>query len=407
MRSRELARRASGVLAVGLIVSGSWLAASAADPPLCFGQAATIVGTSGDDELIGTPGADVIVGLGGFDTIDGLAGSDRICGGGDVDAMFGGLGLDRMNGGVGNDLFTGGPGADRIIGGSPGSAGLNPENAISYVEKAAGQVIDVAAGQWPDGDTVRQIQVIYTGEGDDSVVVDQTIREVSLGGGEDFARVTAGRALLSGGNQNDRLVAGPDGNGLGGGAGFDELIGGAGDDTLLGTHGSEFFGGAGDDELTVDGDENPGLVTSLRAGPGDDLIVNSLLDDHIDAGDGVDLVRHLSFTTTLGVNVDLAQGTASGWGSDTLVSVENIIGSLNADIIKGSNLPNYLSGSDGADTIVGRGAPDRIFGDNGNDELGGGGGDDLINGGGGTDSADGGTGTDACPMSEVVTDCES
>ncbi len=401
-----LVRRGRSLFIVGLLVCGSPLVALAADPPSCFGQAATIVGTSGDDELTGTPGPDVIVGLGGFDVIDGLAGSDRICGGGDADAMFGRQGLDRMNGGLGNDLFTGGPGADLIIGGSP-DGGLNPENTISYVDKPAGQVIDVAAGQWPDGDTVQQIQVIDTGEGDDSVVVDQTISLVSLAGGEDFARATAGRALLSGGNGNDRLVAGPDGNSLGGGAGIDELVGGAGDDSLLGSHGSQFFGRAGDDQLTIDGLENPGLVTNLRAGIGDDIIINSLLDDDLYGGEGRDLVHHLSFTTFLGVTVDLAQGTATGWGDDTLVDVEDVIGSLNDDTIKGSNLPNHLSGGDGADTIVGRGGPDQIFGDSGNDDLGGGGGNDLLNGGGGTDSADGGAGSDACPQSETVTNCES
>ncbi len=400
-----LVRRCRNLLVVGLLVCGSPLVALAADPPTCFGQAATIVGTSGDDELTGTPGADVIVGLGGFDIIDGLAGSDRICGGGDADVMFGGRGLDRMNGGAGNDLFTGGPGADLIIGGSTGEP--NPEDNVSYVDKTAGQVIDVAAGQWPDGDTVQQIQVIDTGEGNDSVVADQTIRMVSLAGGEDFARVTAGRALLSGGNGNDRLVAGPDGNGLAGGAGVDEMVGGAGEDALLGSHGSQFFGRGGNDSLSVDGTENPGLVTNLRAGLGDDVIINSLLDDDLYGGEGVDVVHHLSFTTTLGVTVDLALGTATGWGDDTLVDVEDIIGSVNDDTIRGSNLPNHLSGSDGADTIVGRGGPDQIFGDSGSDDLGGGGGNDLLNGGGGTDSADGGTGTDACPASEVVTNCES
>lgn len=47
----------------------------------CFGEAATIVGTSGDDALIGTDGPDVIVGLGGSDFIFGGDRPDLICGG--------------------------------------------------------------------------------------------------------------------------------------------------------------------------------------------------------------------------------------------------------------------------------------------------------------------------------------
>jgi Ca2+-binding RTX toxin-like protein len=362
--------------------------ATAANPVTCFGQVATIVGTSGDDFLTGTAGADVIVGLGGFDSIDGLAGPDRICGGSDVDSMLGGLGRDRIHGGVGNDLFDGGPGEDLLIGGAPGTEGSNPENSVLYTQATVGVTIDVAAGLWPDGDRVREMQVIYTGEQDDSVLVDDRIREVNLAGGDDFARVTAGRALLSGGNDDDRLVAGPDGNALGGGDGLDELIGGVGSDVLLGTHGSLFRSGAGDDQLTIDpGDHNPGSVTPVRAGAGDDLIYNSLLDDNIDAGEGVDVVHHLSFITAVGVRVDLAQGTASGWGSDTLVGVENIIGTSNADVIEGSSVPNELLGGAGADTVAGRGGPDRIFGELGDDDLSGGAGNDRVDGGPDNDTA--------------------
>jgi Ca2+-binding RTX toxin-like protein len=56
-----------------------------ASVPLCFKAKATIVGTSGVDNLIGTPGADVIVGLGGGGHIYGVDGSDRICAGGGDD----------------------------------------------------------------------------------------------------------------------------------------------------------------------------------------------------------------------------------------------------------------------------------------------------------------------------------
>ena len=50
----------------------------------CFGEPATIVGTSGDDNLTGTANNDVIVGLAGDDFIDGLDGDDKLCGGQEV-----------------------------------------------------------------------------------------------------------------------------------------------------------------------------------------------------------------------------------------------------------------------------------------------------------------------------------
>lgn len=97
--------------------------------PTCYGKQATIIGTSGNDQLRGTPGADVIVGLGGDDIIDGLAGNDIICGGAGNDLLragwgndyvFGGPGRDTLRGARGNDLLNGGDGRDRIDGG-PGA----------------------------------------------------------------------------------------------------------------------------------------------------------------------------------------------------------------------------------------------------------------------------------------------
>ncbi|MEM9387576.1 MAG: calcium-binding protein [Pseudomonadota bacterium] len=92
---------------------------------ICFGNPATIVGTSADDTLVGTPGRDVIAGLEGDDTIDGLEGNDIICGGsgGDVisggdgnDVIFGEGGGDRISGNMGNDILVGGGGADQMFG---------------------------------------------------------------------------------------------------------------------------------------------------------------------------------------------------------------------------------------------------------------------------------------------------
>lgn len=67
-----------------------------APPPTCKGQAATVVGTSGPNELEGTGGADVIVGLGGNDTIHGRGGADLICGDGGTDRMYGDGGRDKL-----------------------------------------------------------------------------------------------------------------------------------------------------------------------------------------------------------------------------------------------------------------------------------------------------------------------
>lgn len=84
----------------------------------CDGQAATIVGTAGDDDIDGTPGDDVIVGLGGADRIDGLAGNDLICGGDGDDDLIGNDGDDQLYGEAGNDVMAGDAGIDACDGGT-------------------------------------------------------------------------------------------------------------------------------------------------------------------------------------------------------------------------------------------------------------------------------------------------
>ena len=95
--------------------------------PLCWGKAATIVGTPGPDTLIGQSGvADVIWGGGGDDYIlggdyysdddvPGRAG-DLLCGEAGNDTVKGGPGPDKLNGGDGDDFVDGAYGNDTVQG---------------------------------------------------------------------------------------------------------------------------------------------------------------------------------------------------------------------------------------------------------------------------------------------------
>ena len=103
-------------LAAGALTIGGASGGQAAPPAYkCFGQAATIVGTAGDDLLVGREDtADVIVGLGGDDIIFGAedvnastAPGDRLCGGPGGDYVKGGVGQDRIQGGGGPDNVDG------------------------------------------------------------------------------------------------------------------------------------------------------------------------------------------------------------------------------------------------------------------------------------------------------------
>jgi Ca2+-binding RTX toxin-like protein len=106
------------VLVLAVLAMAFLPAATGSAAVMCFGLAATKVGTAGADTINGTAGDDVIVGLGGNDTINGLGGNDRICGNDGNDVIRPGAGNDRVRGGGGWDIILGGDGADTLQGGA-------------------------------------------------------------------------------------------------------------------------------------------------------------------------------------------------------------------------------------------------------------------------------------------------
>jgi Ca2+-binding RTX toxin-like protein len=78
--------------------------------------------------------------------------------------------------------------------------------------------------------------------------------------------------------------------------------------------------------------------------------------------------------------INLATGIASSAfsGIDTLISIENVIGSSANDLITGSSVANRLDGFNGNDTIDGGLGDDSIIGNGGVDLLTGGAGSDIF-----------------------------
>src|SRR5687768_14359288 len=79
-RDHRCMRRPYVSFAAALLLAGA-LPAHAQEPPTCFGQPATIVGTDGKDRIYGTPGPDVIVAGDGADSIEARGGDDLVCAG--------------------------------------------------------------------------------------------------------------------------------------------------------------------------------------------------------------------------------------------------------------------------------------------------------------------------------------
>ena len=93
-----------------------------------------------------------------------------------------------------------------------------------------------------------------------------------------------------------------------------------------------------------------------------DTITDNAADNVIDGGAGTDVVRFDGIAAA--VTVDLSNDIATGQGNDTLINVENVVGSSLADSITGDAGNNRLDGGGGADTLQGLGGNDTYVVDN-------------------------------------------
>ncbi|MDQ3940860.1 MAG: hypothetical protein M3238_05880 [Actinomycetota bacterium] len=124
----------------------------------------------------------------------------------------------------------------------------------------------------------------------------------------------------------------------------------------------------------------------LFGGKGNDTFEPMGAPDAVDGGEGIDTV---SFALSpRPVTVDLRSGFATGDGADTIIAIENVIGSPGTDLLRGDAQANRFLGGGGGDFI-------EAFE-----------GDDFLDGEDGHDTLDGGAGTDECRNGEITFDCE-
>ncbi len=148
-------------------------------------------------------------------------GDDLLYGGDELDLLYGGGGHDQLYGGGGDDELTDGdrdgpgeaaaPGADTLDGGA-GTDALSYEQRTRPVSVRTDDNDD--AGESGEHDSLRNIEWVFGGAGDDRLVGDR------------------GRNRLAGGPGNDTLT---------GGGGDDEFFGEAGNDRLIGGAGRDLF----------------------------------------------------------------------------------------------------------------------------------------------------------------------
>lgn len=303
-------------------------------------------GDGGDDDLFGGDGHDSLFGGTGHDRLEGGRGNDVLEGGDGVDWLFGMAGNDTLRGNAQNDTLFGGVGDDTLSGGS-GSDVIHGQDGDDWVSGGTG--IDEMHG----GDGIDTVDFTYDKKGD--WTVNLTFKTATRKGG--------GTETITG---------------------FENVVTGNGDDVIRGTTGGNILtSGDGNDQLTgLDGSD------ILRGEGGNDTLNGGNGNDRLFGGDGSDTATYADQFS--GVRVDLAitsfQNTV-GAGIDTLISIENLIGSSHGDWLFGDEGNNTLEGLSGDDQIFGGDGFDVLRGGNGNDNLFGGDGYDILNGGSGSDWA--------------------
>jgi Ca2+-binding RTX toxin-like protein len=381
----------------------------------------TLNGGAGDDLLNGGAGVDVLDGGAGFNAASyvgsavgvyvnlasgngayGDAGGDKLIHISDLlgsdfadtlrgdegsNFLYGNGGADTLYGNGGDDLLRGGAGADILYGGLG-------RNTASYAGSVAGVSVDLTTGTGHFGDA----------EGD-------RLYQISDLAGSDFADTLhgdAGANGLYGGAGNDVLSGGAGEDFLEGGLGADTLDGGVGYDVATYEHSAQAvsidlatgrgaYGDAAGDTLTgisdlvgsgfADGLAGDDGSNNLYGLAGNDILAGRGGDDLLNGGAGADVLaggagwNAVSYAdATAGVGADLAAGRGSlgEAAGDTLIQIQDLIGSEFNDVLAGDSAVNDL---------YGRGGADRLSGGDGNDYLWGGAGADVLDGGASWDVA--------------------
>lgn len=329
------------------------------------------------DVLLGTGGTNFFNGNGGDDLIDGRGGNDWVFydgAGGPVQVMLGNgtatgaLGSDTLvsienAGGTVHDDFLQGDGAANVLQGRAGNDTLDGGagfDTVDYYHAAGGVQVNLqtnTVGGADGADRVSGFEAVNGSWFNDILVGD--------GGSNAFAGL-GGDDHIDGGAGNDHVAYWEAASAVTVDLRTGAANGGSGSDTLVSiesvsgsAHGDSLIGDDGINGLHGD-DGND----TLRANGGDDYLVGGRGDDLIDGGaNGVfgDNVSYLS--STAGVVVDLAAQTANDGmgGTDTVVSVEHVDGSMHGDTLTGDAQTNWFRPHAGDDVVNGASGQDTVM----------------------------------------------
>jgi Ca2+-binding RTX toxin-like protein len=356
-------------------------------------------GGAGDDEVLGSYGLDTVLGGSGNDTatdfddpsntVDGGGGDDTVSGrgtlsGGDGndsvtgyttdDVLSGDAGDDVLLGMDGNDVLDGGTGTDIVDGGGAIDWG-------DYSSHTSGVHLDIDLqhgddGSPGEGDTVKHIENLRGGDGNDVLIGDGNQNTLEGGLGADIFKPGGGFDTVTYEDHVAPVVADLDGksgdDGSAGehdtlGGGIEWLVGGQGADVISGSSGANTLsGGEGNDTLK-------GLAgaDSLNGNDGDDTLDGGRdkAGDAFNGGDGVDTADYSSWTKGIKRLISGSAPVGTGSQDKLAADMENIVGGDGNDDLTGDGDANLLVGGPGDDLLDGKDGPDELRGGLGKDRA--------------------------------------
>jgi Ca2+-binding RTX toxin-like protein len=185
--------------------------------------AVTIHLRDGDDAGINSASTAITMhGEDGADTLYGGEVGDSLFGGEGDDTLYGGPGSDVLHGEKGMDTLLGGDDPDSLWGGSEnekdlidGGNGAGMRDTVFYSDRTVSVTVDLVTGTGGvagEGDELKYIGSVNTGDGNDTIVGDDLPNNLDGGKGDDTIKGGDGDDVLKGGDGDDTLIGGgPDG----------------------------------------------------------------------------------------------------------------------------------------------------------------------------------------------------
>lgn len=250
----------------------------------------------------------------------------------------------------------------------------------------------VARAGYTKGDGANFLELSQSGIQDQMLSLESTPGNTGLAGYYRFSS-------RSGSASNDTIYGTIYNDILDGGAGNDTIYGKAGNDQLDGGTGNDIlYGGRGNDTFVIDssfdriieysGQGNDTISTgafslSIAALPNvenitltgtssinatgnarNNILVGNSGNNVLRGGLGSDTASYQNAGTGVIVSLAVSGAQATGAGSDTLISIESLRGSIFNDTLAGNSGNNVLNGLAGADTMRGRAGNDTYYVDN-------------------------------------------